>query len=49
MKATYADIEALSDRFVGEILGGDLFASPRLHPRQSLAATRLLRRISLPF
>jgi len=49
MKATYADIEALADRFVGEILEGDLCASPRLHPRQSLVLTRLLRRISLPF
>src|SRR3990172_10157985 len=47
--ATYADIEALSDRFVGEILDGDLYASPRPRLRHAQATGWLDRRIGPPF
>lgn len=47
--ATYADIEALSDRFVGEILDGELYASPRPRLRHSQATGWLDRRIGPPF
>jgi Uma2 family endonuclease len=47
--ATYADLEALSDRYVGEILAGDLYASPRPRLRHAMAATRLTFRLGPPF
>jgi Uma2 family endonuclease len=47
--ATYADLEALSDRYVGEILDGDLYATPRPRLRHAVTATRLTSRIALPF
>ena len=47
--ATYADIEALSDRFVGEILDGDLYASPRPRLRHARATGWLDRRLGPPF
>jgi len=36
-KPTYADIEALPEHLVGEILGGELFVSPRPAPRHANA------------
>ncbi len=35
--ATYADLEALPENLVGEILDGELFTSPRPRPRHSVA------------
>lgn len=48
-RATYADIEALPDHLVGEILDGELYASPRPRLRHVMAATRLTGRLSPPF
>jgi Uma2 family endonuclease len=39
--ASYADILALPEHLVGEILDGDLFALPRPSPRHALAASGL--------
>ncbi len=47
--ATYADIEALSDRFIGEILDGDLYVSPRPRLGHARAAVWLDRRLGPPF
>jgi Uma2 family endonuclease len=47
--ATYAELQALSDRYVGEILAGDLYATPRPRLRHAVAATRLTSRIAPPF
>ncbi len=47
--ATYADVEALPDHVVGEILDGELYASPRPRLRHAVAATRLTGRLSPPF
>jgi Uma2 family endonuclease len=40
--ALYAQLEELPPNFVGEILGGELYASPQPRPRHSRAAGRLL-------
>ncbi len=40
-EATYADIEALAPNLVGEILAGELVASPRPAPRHAKASTGL--------
>ena len=40
-RATYADLEALPDNVIGEILNGELYASPRPGLRHSMAATRV--------
>lgn len=40
-KATYADIEALPEHVVGELIGGELFVSPRPTPLHSHAMTAL--------
>jgi Uma2 family endonuclease len=40
--ALYAQLEELPPNFVGEILGGELYASPRPRPRHMRAAGRLL-------
>ncbi len=48
-RATYAELEALPDHLVGEILSGDLYASPRPRLRHAMAATRLTGRLSPPF
>ena len=48
-RATYADVEALPDHVVGEILDGELYASPRPRLRHAMAATRLTGRLSPPF
>jgi Uma2 family endonuclease len=47
--ATYADIEGLSERFVGEILDGDLYASPRPRLRHVQSTAWLDRRLGPPF
>jgi hypothetical protein len=47
--ATCADIEALSDRFVGEILNGELYASPRPRLRHVQSTGWLNRRLGPPF
>jgi Uma2 family endonuclease len=47
--ATYADIEELPDRFVGEILAGELYASPRPRLRHAQATGWLDRRLGPPF
>ncbi len=39
--ALYAELEALPPNVVGEILGGELYASPRPRPRHSRATVRL--------
>ena len=39
--ATYADLEALPEHVVGEIIDGELFVSPRPKPRHAVAATRI--------
>ncbi|MFL5358134.1 Uma2 family endonuclease [Archangium sp.] len=40
--ALYAQLETLPPNLVGEILGGELYASPQLRPRHMRAAGRLL-------
>ena len=47
--ATYADLCAVPDNFVAEILGGELYASPRPAPRHGLAAGALLIELGGPF
>ncbi len=47
--ATYADIEALPDNVVGEILGGELVVSPRPRPRHSRASSILGAVVIGPF
>jgi len=48
-RATYADLEELPDHLVGEILDGELYASPRPRLRHVMAATRLTGRLSPAF
>ena len=40
-RATYEDVLAAPENKVAEILGGELFLSPRPAPRHSLASSRL--------
>jgi Uma2 family endonuclease len=47
--ATYADLCAVPENFVAEILGGELYASPRPAPRHSLAASALGGKLMDPF
>lgn len=47
--ATYADIEALPDNMVGEILFGVLHANPRPAPRHGLAGAELAYELVGPF
>jgi len=47
--ATYEDLRGLPDTVVGEILGGQLVASPRPSGRHSYAATGLTISIGSPF
>jgi Uma2 family endonuclease len=47
--ATYADIEALPENMVGEIIFGVLHAHPRPTPRHGVAAGELQAELSLPF
>ncbi|MBI5525338.1 MAG: Uma2 family endonuclease [Deltaproteobacteria bacterium] len=48
-RATYADIEALPDNVVGEIIDGELVVSPRPAPRHSRAASHLGGIVGPPF
>jgi Uma2 family endonuclease len=47
--ATYADLEALPDNVVGELIGGVLHASPRPAAPHALAASRLGVALGGPF
>jgi Uma2 family endonuclease len=47
--ATYADIEALPEHLVGEIIDGELIVSPRPAPLHALAESHLLVDIGGPF
>jgi Uma2 family endonuclease len=47
--ATYADIEALPEHLVGEILDGELIVSPRPASPHAVAATRLTVELGGPF
>lgn len=48
-QARYEDILALPDNVVGELIGGDLFASPRPAPRHVTAASALGEELGPPF
>jgi Uma2 family endonuclease len=47
--ATYADIEALPEHQIGEILDGELIVSPRPASRHALASSSLGNRVGPPF
>jgi Uma2 family endonuclease len=47
--AVYADIERVPDTMVAEIVGGELFASPRPRPRHAVAASALGADLNGPF
>src|SRR5688572_7918461 len=47
--ATYADLCAVPDNFVAEILGGELYASPRPAAPHARAAGTLFRTLGGPF
>ena len=47
--ATYADLVAVPENFVAEILGGELYASPRPASPHAASAGKLFRRIGGPF
>jgi Uma2 family endonuclease len=47
--ATYADLYGVPENFVAEILGGELYASPRPAYPHAIAAAALGRRIGTPF
>ncbi|WP_223640310.1 Uma2 family endonuclease [Corallococcus sp. EGB] len=47
--ATYADLEALPRNQVGELVNGELYASPRPASRHSLAAVQLVTELNNPF
>lgn len=47
--ATYADIEALPDHLIGEIIGGELIVSPRPSPLHVLATSALGDELVGPF
>lgn len=48
-KATYDDILKLPENMVGEIIGGELFVSPRPANKHALAATRLTGKLGPTF
>jgi Uma2 family endonuclease len=48
-KATYDDILKLPENMVGEIIGGELFVSPRPANKHALAATRLTGKLEPKF
>jgi Uma2 family endonuclease len=48
-RATYADLLALPDNVVGELIGGTLYASPRPAPRHFLASSALGEELGPPF
>lgn len=47
--ATYADLEALPEHVVGELIAGELHVSPRLAAPHTVAASRLGGVLSAPF
>ncbi|WP_404367320.1 Uma2 family endonuclease [Corallococcus coralloides] len=47
--ATYADLEALPSNQVGEIVNGELYASPRPASRHSFAAVQIITELNVPF
>ena len=47
--ATYADIQALPEHLVGEILDGELIVSPRPASPHAVAASRLMIELGGPF
>ncbi len=47
--ATYADLEALPDNVIGELVSGTLYASPRPAFPHGTAATRLVIELGGPF
>jgi Uma2 family endonuclease len=47
--ATYEDLCALPENFVGEIIAGELYASPRPAPRHALATSVLGGELMAPF
>ncbi|MFH2009783.1 MAG: Uma2 family endonuclease [bacterium] len=47
--ATYADIEALPDHVVGELIAGELIVSPRPTPRHAHSASSLSMKLGPPF
>ncbi|MFP2907127.1 Uma2 family endonuclease [Pyxidicoccus sp. 3LFB2] len=47
--ATYADIEALPDNVVGELIGGALYASPRPAGAHAIGASNLGGALVMPF
>jgi Uma2 family endonuclease len=48
-RATYADVEALPENVVGEIVDGELFVMPRPKPKHANAAGALLGELRGPF
>jgi len=48
-RATYADLERLPDNLVGEIIDGDVYASPRPAIPHAIATTRLGTHLGGPF
>jgi len=48
-RATYADIEAVPDHLVAEIIAGTLYTHPRPSPRHGLAASALGAKLGDPF
>lgn len=47
--ATYADLEALPDHLIGEIIDGELIASPRPRPRHGRTAVAIIGALAGPF
>lgn len=47
--ATYEDLLALPSNVVGELVAGELYASPRLAPRHAAAASALGEELGPPF
>lgn len=47
--ATYADLVAVPEHLVAEIVDGELYTSPRPAPRHAVAASRLLSLLHGPF
>jgi Uma2 family endonuclease len=48
-RATYADLQAVPDRFVAELIGGNLHVMPRPAPRHARAASKLGIKIGRSF
>lgn len=48
-RATYADLEAVPEHLVAEIIDGDLVTHPRPSPRHTLVATELAYELTGPF